>query len=370
MKKITLFDSMIGSGGAERVLTTMANKLVEEYDVSVVTFQSGPEDVFYEMDSGVNVRYLNLLKSSNDLLEAIRQNLRRIKVLRQEIKTLNPDVIVSFLPENNILVTLSCLGCKKPIILTEHTDPFGTKLGKAWSVLRRLVYRKADVIVVLTGSAKEYFESIFRIPVVEIPNPVYLPAVKEHEELLEIPGPYIITIGRLVKNKKTEDIISAFSQIKDEYKEWCLVVVGDGPLKEDLQELARKLGVAERVVFTGLVRSPEHLLKNAEMFVSASITEVFPMAICEAMVCGIPVVAREYNKSVRDIIVDKKNGVLVRNHTLENLVTAIKDLMDNQKRRRELGFEAKIAMRKFAPDVIMLRWTELFQQLTSRTARR
>lgn len=186
--KITLFDSMIGSGGAERVLTTMANEFVEEYDVSVVTFQSGPEDVFYEMDSGVNVRYLDLLKSSNGLLEAIRQNLRRIKILRQEIKTLDPDVIVSFLPENNILVTLSCLGYTKPIVLTEHTDPFGTKLGKVWGVLRRLVYRKADVIVVLTSSAKEYFESIFRIPVVEIPNPVYLPAVKEHEELLEIPG--------------------------------------------------------------------------------------------------------------------------------------------------------------------------------------
>jgi len=151
-------------------------------------FQSGPEDVFYEMDSGVNVRYLDLLKSSNGLLEAIRQNLRRIKILRQEIKTLDPDVIVSFLPENNILVTLSCLGYTKPIVLTEHTDPFGTKLGKVWGVLRRLVYRKADVIVVLTSSAKEYFESIFRIPVVEIPNPVYLPAVKEHEELLEIPG--------------------------------------------------------------------------------------------------------------------------------------------------------------------------------------
>ena len=128
--KITLFDSMIGSGGAERVLTTMANELVDEHSVSVVTFQSGPENVFYEINSGVNVRCLDLLKKSNSLLEAIRENFRRIKVLRQEIKALDPDVIVSFLPENNILVTLSCLGYKKPIVLTEHTDPFGTKLGK------------------------------------------------------------------------------------------------------------------------------------------------------------------------------------------------------------------------------------------------
>ena len=84
--KITLFDSMIGSGGAERVLTTMANELVEAYDVSVVTFQSGPEDVFYEINSRVDVRYLDLLKKSKGVFDAIRENLRRIKVLRKEIK--------------------------------------------------------------------------------------------------------------------------------------------------------------------------------------------------------------------------------------------------------------------------------------------
>jgi len=367
--KITLFDSMIGSGGAERVLATMANELVASHDVSVVTFQSGPEDVFYEINSRVDVRYLDLLKKSHGLLDAIRQNIQRVKVLRQEIKKLNPDVIVSFLPENNILVTLSCLGLKIPLVLTEHTDPFGTKLGKAWSLLRRLVYRKADIIVVLTSSAKEYFESRFRIPVVEIPNPVYLPAEEEDEEILEISGSYIITIGRLFKNKRTGDIISAFSQIKNEYKNWSLVIVGDGPLKENLQELARKTGVAERVIFTGLVRSPERLLRNAEMFVSASVTEVFPMAICEAMVCGVPVVVREYSESVREIIVDKKSGVLVENHSQESLVTAIKDLMDDKKRRKELGFEAKIAMQKFAPDVVMSRWIELFQQVAGRKDR-
>ncbi|MCK5361078.1 MAG: glycosyltransferase, partial [Gammaproteobacteria bacterium] len=263
--------------------------------------------------------------------------------------------------------TLSCLGCKKAIVLTEHTDPFGTKLGKAWSVLRRLVYRKADLIVVLTSSAKEYFESIFRIPVVVIPNPVYLPSGKENDEILEIAGPYLITIGRLVKNKKTEDIISAFSQLQNEYNEWKLVVVGDGPLKEDLQAFAKKIGVAESVIFTGLVRSPEHLLKKAEMFISASITEVFPMAICEAMVCGLPVVVREYNESVRDIIVDKKSGILVNKYSQKSLASAIKNLIDDKKQRKELGHEAKIAMQEYSPDVVMTRWMELFEQLTTST---
>jgi len=367
--KITLFDSMIGSGGAEKVLTTMANELVEVCDVSVVTFHSGPGDIFYKINSRVDVRYLNSLKESKGLVEAIGSNLRRIKVLRQEINELDPDVIVSFLPENNILVTLSCWRFKKPIVLTEHTDPLGTKLGKVWNILRWLVYRKADVIVVLNSSAKAYFESKFRIPVVEIPNPVYLPDEKEDDEILEIPGPYIITIGRLVKNKRTEDIINAFSRIKNEHNGWRLVIVGDGPLKEDLQELATKVGVGSKVIFTGLVRLPERLLKNAEMFISASITEVFPMAICEAMACGIPVVVREYNKSVRDIIDDKKSGILVNNYSQDKLVTAIEDLMDDQKRRKEIGREAKIAIRKYAPDVVMAHWINLFQQLTTRTGR-
>ena len=133
---IVMFDSMLEAGGAERVLVTMANNLVTRHDVTIVTFCKEAGDVFYEINSDVRMEYLNQLGASTGLLDAIRQNVRRILVLRESIRRIKPDIIISFLPENNVLVTLSCFGLKIPIVATEHTDPFGTNLGRAWDILR------------------------------------------------------------------------------------------------------------------------------------------------------------------------------------------------------------------------------------------
>jgi glycosyltransferase involved in cell wall biosynthesis len=355
---------MLGAGGAERVLVTMANAFAKSYDVTVFTFNSSPDEVFYKIDDDVDVKYLNLLKETNGLIAAVRENLRRIKVLKKSIDELGPDLIVSFLPESNILVSLSSIGKQVPIILTEHTDPVGTKLGTAWEVLRRMAYRKADLIVVLNKSIKEYFEKKYNVPVVEIPNPVFLSVEDEPGTSIEITGPFIITIGRLVKNKRIEDIINGFARISNDFKEWKLVIVGSGPLKKDLQELAKSTGIGNRIIFTGLVRSPAHLLNLADLYVSASITEAFPMAICEAMASGLAVVVREYNNSVRDIIIDKKSGVIVDNKSQEQLIFAMTDLMGDKIRRKEIGLEAKKKMLKYTPEAVTSEWVKIFQKLT------
>lgn len=362
--KITLFDSLIGSGGAERVLTTIANELVNTCSVSIVTFQSTPDEIFYDIDKHIEVRCLDLLKKSKGLLDALGSNIYRIKSLREEIKTLAPDVIVSFLPENNVLTILSCVGLNIPVIVTEHTDPYGTALGKKWDNLRKLLYKRADVLVVLNLHAKQYFEMKFNLPVVVIPNPISTPFEEESEIELKISSPYIITIGRQVKNKRIEDVISAFSKLKNEFKEWELVVVGDGPLNKDLKEFTSIINAGDAVVFTGLVPSPGHLLKNAEMFVSASITEVFPMAICEAMACGLPVIAREYNKSIKDIITDGRSGILVNKDSQKDLVSAMRDMMTDKEQREKLGEEARYSMQRFSPDKVMSKWLDLFNKLT------
>ena len=91
------------------------------------------------------------------------------------------------------------------------------------------------------------------------------------------------------------------------------------------------------------------------------------MAICEAMACGLPVVARKYNESIRDIIDDSETGVLVDIHSQDDLVTAMKGLMDDQERRKNMGKKAKVAMRKYSLEAIMSEWTKLFDQLEVKT---
>ena len=364
--KIVLVISMIGPGGAELVLVTMSNELVKSHEVSIVTFCTSQDEVFYKIDGRINVCYLDLLKVSNGPIEGIRENLRRVKTLRKTVTSLSPDVIVSFLPESNVLVLLGCLRLGVPIVVTEHTDPLGTKIGKPWEALRWFTYRHADVIVVLNQSIKSYFSSRFSVPVIEIPNPVSIPAIDELEEGYDINKPYLITIGRQIESKKIQDVIYGFKKISESFKDWKLVIVGDGPLRNDLEKIKDDSGIGNRIVFTGLVESPGTLLKHAKIFVSASITEAFPMAICEAMASGLPVVVREYDKSVRDIVTDNVSGIIVEDSSVESLAAAMASLMGDEDKRNSLGISARKAMQKFTPSVVVKQWLDLFDNVASR----
>ena len=137
----------------------------------------------------------------------------------------------------------------------------------------------------------------------------------------------IISIGRLAQEKNWKTLLYAVAKAHQEHPDLRLVLIGDGPDKEALQNLAIELGIAERVTFTGKLPFSEVTiyLKAADIFAFASVTETQGLVTMEAMAAGLPVVAVDAS-GTRDIVDNGEQGFLVRNDA-DALSESIKQLM-------------------------------------------
>lgn len=122
----------------------------------------------------------------------------------------------------------------------------------------------------------------------------------------------LVSMGRLAMEKNWQNVLQAAQKVHRDHPEMRLVIIGDGPEKSELQELAAELGIAERVTFTGelLFADIPAYLKAADLFMFASVTETQGLVTMEAMAAGLPIVAVDAS-GTRDIVEDGKQGFLV-----------------------------------------------------------
>ena len=146
--KIAFIISSLGSGGAERVLSLMANYWVQKnYSIIVMTLDNATP--FYSLEDGVKLEKLSLLKNSVSVFSGIANNITRIKIIKKKLIEIDPDIVISFMTENNIISTISCRIINKPIIISEETC-YDFLKSRAWVILRKLVYRFANALIVHT----------------------------------------------------------------------------------------------------------------------------------------------------------------------------------------------------------------------------
>jgi 1,2-diacylglycerol 3-alpha-glucosyltransferase len=147
----------------------------------------------------------------------------------------------------------------------------------------------------------------------------------------------LISVGRLAPEKNWDTLLQAFARAAADRSDLRLVLIGDGPARDSLQQLASELGVAEQVTFTGAVpfeKIPSYL-KAADVFTFASVTETQGLVTIEAMAAGLPVVAVD-GSGTRDIVEHGKQGYLVDNDP-EALAKGIKKLIADPQRIRRFG---------------------------------
>lgn len=198
-------------------------------------------------------------------------------------------------------------------VLRDETESFaGWFSSSVMRALMRLTYRWADDIIIITEDVARSFQA-HRIgnPTVmrRIPNPVWRHRAPVHERSSSCPHskPFILGIGRLSYQKGFDTLLCAFAQLK--HPTLDLVLLGDGPLKPDLEALAVTLGVKDRVVLAGFVDDPSVYLRAAALFVLASRWEGFPNVLTEALASGVPVVSTDCPGSPREVL---QNGLLGR----------------------------------------------------------
>lgn len=365
IRRITFVISSLSSGGAERVMSIMANFWAQKgWSVTLITLSSEESD-FYEIHRDVNRIAMGLDGKSDTTLLAIRNNFHRIKVLRSEIILSKPDVVISFLDKTNILTILSTFGLGIKVIASERTDPRCRDIGVVWTTLRNTTYRWADMLVAQTSDVGEWLKKIVSKDTVRIiPNPVVEVCESSYvddQPLSKFAGQSecmytIVAMGRLGKEKGFDLLLKAFSNIVDQFHGWKLVIYGEGTERNALVQLANELGIAKRVFFPGRVVDSYAALRKADIFVMSSRYEGFPNVLLEAMACGLPVVSFDCRSGPGQIIRDGLDGVLVPAEDIGALANAMSCLIRDEGKREKIASRAPDVLERFSLSKVIGMW--------------
>jgi len=358
--RITLFSPALSAGGAERVLSLLANALAAEgHVITLITLADCATD-FFPIDPAIHRVGLAAQSLSGGLLDALCNNIGRIWRLRSALRDSDPEALIAFCDQANVLALLASRGLPCRVIVSERTDPSLHDIGRLWSGLRRLVYPWADTVVVQTEAVAAWLRrEIPRARVAVIPNPVLPPSVTKNADSAQSRSPVIIGMGRLSHEKGLDRLLQAFAAVSPAFPNWRLHLLGDGPLREALQTEAERLGIAARVTFPGNIAEPAGHLAAADLFVLPSRYEGFPNALLEAMAAGLPVLAFDCPSGPAAIIRQNVDGVLVPADDVPALKEQMARLMADAGERQRLGGAAVEILDRFGMPALLQQWIDL-----------
>lgn len=358
--KICCVISSLRVGGAERVLSTLAGAWFDRgHRVAIVTLDRVTND-FYQTRPGIRRVGLDALGASKGPADGVGATLRRIHRLRRVLRSEDPDVVVAFGDQTNVLVVAAARSLGLPVVVSERTFPPRHLIGRLWSLSRRLAYPLADAVVVPAAGLGVWARRRFGSDRVEvIPNPVgrgFRPASDG------VRRPVVVGVGRLHPAKGFDLLVRAFSRARSGLSGWRLEIVGEGPQAADLDRLAGLLLDPGSFVLRGCVERPEEVLGSAAIFALASRYEGFPNVLLEAMACGCAVVATDCPTGPAEIVHDGVNGLLVPVDDAAALAGALSRLMRNEEERRRLAAAATEVSDRFDLERIAGRWEDLMRR--------
>ncbi len=357
--KIALLISGLGPGGAERVMSVLANGLVARgHTVCLITLAGTGRD-FHALDERIERRGLELTGDSRGYLGAVLANLRRLVELRRTIRAAAPRGVVSFVTRMNILTLIACAGLRTRVVVSERVDPASHSEGIVWDALRRWTYPLADSVVVQTESIARWFRSNSRHPdrVTVIPNPAPQAKLgKTHGTELPVAQPYVLGAGRLVRQKGFDLLLRGFSLVAPSRPDLKLAIAGEGRDLPSLRQLAASLGIERSVFFLGTVDNLLELMRSAMAFVLSSRYEGFPNVLLEALFCGVPTIASDCPAGPREILADGKYGLLVPCEDPQALGQAIAKVVGDADLRRKLAALGPLALLPFEHARVLDAW--------------
>ncbi|HWS56072.1 MAG TPA: glycosyltransferase family 4 protein [Pyrinomonadaceae bacterium] len=364
--RVTFVIPVIASGGAEHALVLLARRWAADgRRVTILTYDDGARAPFYELDPRIRHVPLGIAGESAGLVAAAANNLRRARVLRREIRRSRPDVIVSFIDQTNVLTLVATAGLGVPVVVAEQSDPHTFPVKPVWNRLRLLTYARARRIVLLSARDAAFFPPRLRGRVAVIPNPFVLPPAAAEDEADDeaARGHALIAVGRLHRDKGFDILLEAFALLRDEHPRWRLTVLGEGEERARLEALRDALSLGGRVSFPGRVKAPYAFLRRATIFALPSRAEGFPLALCEALACGLPAVCADCAGGVRDIVEDGVNGLLVPKEDAAALARALGRLMSDEAERRRLALRAPEVVERFSPRKTFDAWESLLREV-------
>jgi len=384
--QLILFIHAITSGGAERVMTTLANAWAAKgWEVHLLTLDDGRCPPFYPLDHRVHhlplaiSRPLSNADGSNNTsgvqppriwktfskILTFGKVLYRARRIRQAFIRLRPDLVISFIDQVNVLALLALVGTDIPVIISERVDPSQYRPGLGWEWLRKLTYPRADLLVVQGERIRDFFRGRVRERARIIPTPVPLPPAPPAEAERSEAEPIVVAVGRLVPQKGFDLLLQAFARLAPRYPDWKLEIWGEGPERAQLEQQRQALGLEDRCSLPGNHPCIYEVHSRAGIFVLSSRFEGFPNALCEAMSMGLPVVSFDCPSGPAEIIRPDIDGLLVPAEDATELERALDRLMGDDSLRASLGSRALEVTQRFSLESVLARWESCIHEVLS-----
>jgi len=360
--KIVFLIPSLEAGGAERVITLLANYWVEKgYSIQIITLSDPNKSSFYPLSNSIQLLQTGTKKQLSGLRKLLSLG-KQWNIIRREVNKSKPTALIAFLDISIFLSLILKPFINTKVIVSERNNPYLNETNLLLKETNDFLYKYTDKLVLQTeGIAKTYSQKL-QNKIVIIPNPV-VPlnsSLSNNSEPTKLPDAnYIVAMGRLKYQKGFDVLIKAFAAVKEELTNWSLIIIGEGEERNYLQELCKLTNVDKKVHLIGRVKSPENILAYAKLFVLPSRFEGFPNALCEAMSMGLPCIATKCKFGPSEIITDQYNGLLVEVDQVESLSEKLVTLASSEAFRSKLGTEAKKITNTFAIQKIAGQWEEV-----------
>lgn len=374
MKILHLINS-IDRGGAENHLTCLARGQIRASNDIHIIYLKG-NDYWYKYLTEENIRVTKIKNRSKISI------LSQIYFVRNYIKKFNIEIVHSHLPYMEIVGYFATINLKKiKLFVSKHVDNDfiggSTKRNKSFlsDFINYLIFKKATNIIAISHAVKKYLTKNYfhnfenKIEVIyygidkEYINTCLNPAISEKFSYLNKDQNEIIFgyIGRLVKQKQVELIINSFYKLKNiTSKKVKLLIVGDGPEKQDLKKLTNKLNLDKNVTFIDHQQKVGEIIKIIDVFCMNSKFEGLGLIMLEVMYFMKPIIAPSIS-AIPEVVKDDTNGLIVKPNDAIEYSNAMLKLTESEKRKK-LSLQTKdILNNNFNFDIMVSRTVKLYK---------
>ena len=375
---VYIYPEITIKGGADRVVVEKANYLAEHgYQVTIITeSQMGCEPSFplhsavKHVDMGLDFHRqykYGFLKRSYTYWLLMRKYRRRLTSFFLQQK---PDIVITTLGRSIEIVGKISANCVKlgethsvktnvrSLNLLESRGGLYTMVARfmRWKTLRNVA--KLDALVLLTQEDATAWKEAKQTFV--IPNSVpFIP-----EKFSSLTKKQVIMVARYNDAKGYDYMIDAWQKVHERHPDWTLNVYGSGELHDDVIRWIQQRHLSSCII---LHEPIDHIIEQyieSSICVMSSRYEAFPMALLEAMACGVPCVAFDCPHGPRHIIRHGEDGLLVEYLNSQALADGICRLIEDEHLRKRLGENARKNIQRFSKDSVMKQWEDLFDNLT------
>lgn len=343
-------------GGAEKVISMLANYYIEKGDDVDIALLLGPEVDYDLFNLSTRIRIVDLSKSQGGYLSNALYWMRSI---RRYVKERKPDRIVSFIGRINALVLTATIGLRIPILVSERSNPKSDGRGFLMQKYCDFIYRRANAIVFQTNYAMSCFSSFHLSRSVVIPNPINFIDANESD----INDSLVVAAGRLQPEKNHKMLISAIGLVHKSIPSIKCSIFGEGCLRDELQAQIDAEHLNGIVELPGVKKNILEYEAKAKVFVLTSNYEGLSNALMEAMMLGKICVSTDYD-GVEDIIEDGINGIVIPRGDSCKLASVLVDvLLDEGGKYGKMGINAREKMKGYSMTPILEKWNSAIRNI-------